>query len=87
MRNVVLKVKFKRSNSANYGTTNAIIVIPSYSQNEYSSNRLKLILEEEIKKNHTIYDSDFSIDSIEDIKMDYDFTTECKPYAFIGGKL
>ena len=85
MRRVVLKVKFKWSNSANYGTTDAVIVVPEYNQNDFSSNRIKLILEEEIKKNHSVYDNDFSIDNIEDIKIDYDFSTESKPYAFIGG--
>lgn len=86
MRNVVLKVKFKWTNSANFGTNDAIIVAPGYNQRDYTSNRIKLILEEEIK-NHAIYDNDFCIDSIEDINVEYDFTTECKPYAFIGGKI
>ena len=76
----ILQVKFSWKNSANYGTSNSIIIVNPESGISISEFRLKQLIEEKAKST-SVYDSDFEVEKIIEIKPH--IVTDS--FVFIGG--
>jgi len=77
---LIYQVNFDWINSVKFGTSNSVIVIEQEEETTLSENTIKRLIVEKAKSS-SIYDNDFEVEKINEVKT----CLTKEPFAFIGG--